>query len=72
MRRVPCRPLTVKVPIDTLNRIPWLMELSDDFDVNEHVLHALRYYDRALCATHLEHSEIVIRLKDGRIEDMTP
>ena len=72
MRKVPSRPLTVKVPVDTLDRIPWLMELSDPFDLNEHVLRALRYYDRALCATKLENSEIVIRLKDGRIEEMMP
>jgi hypothetical protein len=64
--------LDVLVPPEAEDRIRFLMRVLSLPDRDELVARALRWFDRAVCPCAFEGARVVVELKGGAREDLSP
>jgi hypothetical protein len=65
-------PVRITVTARFLDRIRFVMRHVRAVDVEEILVRAFEYFDRAVCATKIEKSKITMKHRDGSLEDFAP
>lgn len=62
----------IELPVEVWERVDVLIQATEAFDHHELIGRAVRYFDRGVCASIVERSEILIHHRDGTLETLNP